>query len=260
VAILSVRNLNVSYRTRSGAVPAVRDVSFAVAEGEFVSLVGGSGSGKSTVASAVTRLTDYLPCEVSGEIRLKDLDVRALGPAELRELRRTEVGCVFQDPSSSLNPVMRVGAQIEEAMAEKTPGGALNLLESVQIREPARVAGSFPHQLSGGMKQRVMIAMALAKRPSLIVADEPTTALDALVQKEILKLLLDLKKSRGVSVLFITHDLNVARAVSDRILVMQGGRVVDAGAAPDFRFTHPYAVKLSGAASAGERPKTPFEV
>jgi len=261
MALLEAKDLTISYRTRAGGVAAVRSVGFGVERGEFVSLVGGSGSGKSTVALSVARLTDYLPCEAKGNMFFDGQDVFAMQADELRTLRREKIGYVFQDPSASLDPVMRVGDQICEAMPSPSKEGAVQLLESVQIREPDRVFGSFPHQLSGGMKQRAGIAAALAKNPALLVADEPTTALDALVQKEILLLLKNLRGARGLTVLFVTHDLNVARAMSDRILVMQDGRIVDSQTkAGGFRFTHPYAAKLAGAASAGERPKTFFEV
>ena len=261
MTLVDVKGLGVRYRSASGTTDAVRGISFKVNEGEFVSLVGGSGSGKSTAALAIARLTDHLPCEVSGTVSFKGRDLLSMGADELRTVRRQGIAYVFQDPSASLNPVMRVGEQIAEVWGAPDPARVSELLASVRIEDTARVARAYPHQLSGGMKQRAVIAMALAKKPSLIVADEPTSALDAVSQRQVLSLFMDMRRTHRVSTLFITHDLNVARVLSDRILVMQEGLIVEEIADPrHLNLNHPYAVKLLRAAEAGRRPKTLFEV
>jgi peptide/nickel transport system ATP-binding protein len=255
-ALLTVRDLHVRYRSASGSVPAVRGVSFDLAAGETLGLAGESGCGKSTLAGAVLRL---LPrgTEVTGAVRLDGEDVLAMKPGRLRAVRWTDMAIVFQGALHTLNPVQRVGRQIAEAI-ELHPGAGAGgrrrisdrvgeLLELVGL--PARRASDYPHQLSGGQRQRVLIALALACDPRLLVADEPTTALDVMVQAQVLRLLKELQSTFGLAVLFITHDLSTLRAVCRRLAVMYAGRIVEQGpsgevfAAP----AHPYTRALAAA-------------
>ncbi len=257
--LLYITNLKVTYRSASGGRrEAVAGVSLSLREGEILSLVGGSGSGKSTLGFSIARLTDFLPCSAQGSILLKERNVLEMTAREIQNLRRHEVAYVFQEPGSALNPVLTVGEQVKESAGGGARAG--EALEDVGFRDPDRILRAYPHELSGGMKQRAVIAMALAKDPALLVADEPTTALDSASQKEILKLLGALR-SRRLGVLFITHDLNVACALSDRILVMQSGRIVDEIKDPRRPApSHPYTRKLLNCAMAGRNPKAFFEV
>jgi peptide/nickel transport system ATP-binding protein len=254
--LLSVRDLHVTYRTASGPVPAVRGVSFDLDAGETLGLAGESGCGKSTLAGAVMRLLPRAT-EVAGEVLLGGEDVLAMKPGRLRAVRWTDMAIVFQGALHTLNPVQRVGRQIAEAIdlhPGAGPGGRRRvsdrvgeLLELVGL--PARRAADYPHQLSGGQRQRVLIALALACDPRLLVADEPTTALDVMVQAQVLRLLKDLQATFGLAVLFITHDLSTLRAVCRRLAVMYAGRIVEDGpsgevfAAP----AHPYTRALAAA-------------
>jgi len=259
--LLEVRDLSIRYRSRQGWEEAVRGVSLEVERGEVVTLVGESGSGKSSVAMALGRITDFMPCEVQGSILFKERSILDLGPREIQRVRRTEIGYVFQEPAASLNPVLRVGDQIEEVLEHKTRAKIQELLSSVQLLDSERVSLAYPHELSGGMKQRVMIAMALAKNPDLVIADEPTTALDVTVQGEILKLFLQLQRKKQLSILFITHDLHIASMISNRIYIMQGGQIVEEIRDPKtMAVTHPYSRKLLSATRVGEKPKTYLEV
>jgi peptide/nickel transport system ATP-binding protein len=248
--VLAVRDLHVTYRAAGRAVPAVRGVSFAVAPGETLGLAGESGCGKSTLAAAVLRL---LPAgtQVDGEVLLLGEDVLAMRPGRLRAVRWAQAAIVFQGAQHALNPVRTVGAQITEAIELHAAGGTRatvgDLLELVGL--PPRRAGSYPHELSGGQKQRVMIAMALACDPQLLIADEPTTALDVMVQAQVLKLLQRVQHDLGLSMIFITHDLSVLTTVAHRLAVMYAGRIVEDGptrevlAAP----AHPYTAALAAA-------------
>ena len=253
-ALLDVRDLSVTYRTAEGALTAVRGVDLTVRRGEVVGLAGESGCGKSTLVSTVLRLQAGT-AEVSGEVLVRGQDVQTISWGALRALRWAEASIVFQGALHSLNPVQRIGAQIAEPIQVHEPGLAKDvvgrrvgdLLEQVGL--PAARKRAYPHQLSGGQKQRVMIAMALACRPQLIVADEPTTALDVMVQAQILDLLRDLVRDLGVGLLIISHDLSVLADLCDRVLVMYAGRVVESGSAEQV-FTdplHPYTAALSGA-------------
>jgi peptide/nickel transport system ATP-binding protein len=249
-----MRDLWVAYRTSEGRLPAVRGVDLVVHEGEVVGVAGESGCGKSTLASTVLRLQPRT-ARVEGEVEVLGNDVRAMRWGDLRALRWAGASIIFQGALHSLNPVHRVGRQIAEPIEVHEPGlsketvqrRVVELLEQVGLS--AERARSYPHQLSGGQKQRVMIAMALACRPRLIVADEPTTALDVMVQAQVLDLLRDLIRDLGVGVLIISHDLSVLADVCDRVLVMYAGRIVESGPA-DAVFTdplHPYTAALSGA-------------
>jgi peptide/nickel transport system ATP-binding protein len=231
--LLSVRDLSVTFRTEDGPVLAVDGASFDVAEREVLALVGESGCGKSVTAMALTRL---LPdnATISGSVRLADQSVLDLPESGLRDVRGRDIAYVFQEPMTSLNPVLTVGRQIGEVLRrhQGMRGSAVRqrageLLDVVGIPLPARRLREYPHQLSGGMRQRVMIAMAVACRPRLLIADEPTTALDVTVQAGILDVLRDLRSSIGTAVLLITHDLGVVADLADRVVVMYAGRVIE---------------------------------
>jgi len=253
MALLEVHDLTVSYPTRAGDLPAVRGVSFDLDPGETLGLAGESGCGKSTMASAVLRL---LPqgTRTSGSVLLEGEDVLAMRPGRLRAVRWTEAAIVFQGAMHALNPVRRVGAQIAEAIQlhdrvsdQATAIRVGELLEQVGL--PARQAASYPHELSGGQRQRVMIAMALACSPRLLIADEPTTALDVMVQAQVLALLEDLRRELGLALLLITHNLSVLASTCERIAVMYAGRIVEEGpAAKVFEApAHPYTKALADA-------------
>ena len=241
--LLRMRDVSVTYRADEGDLPAVRDVNLTVHEGESVGLAGESGCGKSTLASTVLRLQPKT-ARVEGEVLISGQDVMTIPWGELRTLRWADTAMVFQGALHSLNPVQRIGVQIAEPIRLHNPSTTHHqatqrvgeLLEMVGL--PASRAAAFPHQLSGGQKQRVMIAMALACGPRLIVADEPTTALDVMVQAQVLGVLSDLVKELGLGLLLISHDLSVLGTTCDRVMVMYAGRVVEEGPA-DRLFEHP---------------------
>jgi len=249
--LLSVRDLHVTYGADAGAVPAVRGVSFEIAAGETLGLAGESGCGKSTIAGALLRV---LPpqAEIRGEILFDGEDVLQMKPGRLRAVRWTEMSIVFQGALHALNPVQRVGNQIGEAIdihdpKAPTKSRVAELLEVVGL--PARRGGDYPHQLSGGQRQRVLIALALACSPRLLIADEPTTALDVMVQAQVLKLLEDLQRQLGLAMIFITHDLSTLSYVCRRTAVMYAGRIVEEGNAEDVFSSpsHPYTAALAAA-------------
>ncbi len=263
-SVLSVGDLRVTYRTHGRSVPAVRGVSFEVAAGETVGVVGESGCGKSTMAMALLRL---LPgtAEVTGTVVFGGEggdDVLTMRPGPLRAVRWAGMSVVFQGAQHVLNPVQSIGRQIAEARVahqlSNDPTVGTGLLESVGLT--ARHAHSYPHEMSGGQKQRVMIAMALACDPQLIIADEPTTALDVMVQAQTLELLRRIGRERGLAMLFVTHDLTVLRTVADRILVLYAGRIVEQGPARDVLDDpmHPYTVALSAASPIIGDPRSRF--
>jgi peptide/nickel transport system ATP-binding protein len=251
---LELRGLTVAYRTTDGALPAVRGVDLIVDAGEVVGIAGESGCGKSTLASTVLRLQPK-DAVVEGEVLVAGRDVQTMGWGDLRALRWAEAAIIFQGALHSLNPVRRIETQIAEPIrlhepelsAAEVSARVGELLEQVGL--PAARSRVYPHQLSGGQRQRVMIAMALACRPQLIVADEPTTALDVMVQAQILDLISGLVKELGVGLLIISHDLSVLSEVCDRVAVMYAGRVVECGSADQVFRTpvHPYAQALSRA-------------
>jgi oligopeptide transport system ATP-binding protein len=238
--VLEVEDLAVSFGAAADPVAAVRGVSFRVEAGETLAIVGESSSGKSVTALALMRLLPPPPaCRVTGRVRLgpEGADLLGLPEVAMRRVRGGAIGMIFQEPMTSLNPVHTVGAQIIEALAEhKRLSGAAaaaraaQLLDLVGIAEPRRRLASYPHELSGGMRQRVMIAIALAGDPRLLIADEPTTALDATIQAQILDLLRRLQRDTGMGVIFITHNLGVVAELADRVLVMYAGQVVEAAA------------------------------
>ncbi|MBS1529714.1 MAG: ABC transporter ATP-binding protein [Bacteroidetes bacterium] len=251
--MLQVNNLKVSFKTPNGLVEAVKSSTFTLAKGETVGIVGESGSGKSVTSLAVMRLLDRQNTVTGGEILLDDIDVLKLPEQEMRNVRGNRIAMIFQEPMTSLNPVLTCGHQVTEAIRvhlastqnearEKT----IKLFNEVQLPRPDAVFDSYPHQLSGGQKQRVMIAMALACDPDILIADEPTTALDVTVQKTILELLQKLKIGRNMSMIFISHDLGVVSQVADRVIVMYKGSVVEQGETRAIftNPTHPYTKGL----------------
>jgi oligopeptide/dipeptide ABC transporter ATP-binding protein len=269
--LLEVRGLTTEFATgRDGARRAVRaadGVSFDIGRGEILALAGESGSGKSVTALSILRLVPAPGRIVSGRIQFEDRDLLALGERELRHVRGARIGFVFQEPMTALNPAFTVGTQIAEALEvhglARGPAArarAVELLDAVRIPEPARRARDFPHQLSGGMRQRVLIAAAMACRPPLVIADEPTTALDATIQADILDLLLGMRQESGLSLLLITHDLGIVSRVADRVAVMYAGRIVEAGPARDVLASpgHPYTRRLL-ASLPGHAPGTRLE-
>jgi microcin C transport system ATP-binding protein len=259
MSLLEVKDLSVTFRQDGRLIEAVKHVSFTVAKGETVALVGESGSGKSVTAlSTVGLLGDT--AEVSGSITYGGRQMVGVSEAELRRVRGNEISFIFQEPMTSLNPLHTIEKQLAESLAlhQALTGAAararvIELLTKVGIRDPESRLGAYPHQLSGGQRQRVMIAMALANGPELLVADEPTTALDVTIQAQILDLLAGLKQSEGLSLLFITHDLGIVRRIADRVCVMQGGEIVEQGPTADIFANpqHPYTQKLLAAEQKG---------
>ncbi|MFL6840476.1 MAG: ABC transporter ATP-binding protein [Bradyrhizobium sp.] len=233
--ILDVKNLQTVFFTNSGLFRAVDDVSFSVRRGETLAIVGESGCGKSVTALSVMRLVPDPPGRiVGGSVVLEDTDLLGLDEAEMRQIRGNRISMIFQEPMTSLNPVMRIGDQITEVVrlhqtmtAKEAWKQAVEMLRLVRIPEPERRAQEYPHQLSGGMRQRAMIAMALACRPALLIADEPTTALDVTIQAQILALIVDLQRRLGTGLILITHDLGVVAQTAQRVIVMYAGRKVE---------------------------------
>ncbi len=233
-ALLEVRNLRTSFFTEGGVVNAVDNVSFSVRRGEAVALVGESGCGKSVTAMSIMRLVASPGKITGGDVWFKGRDITALSERQMREVRGNDIAMVFQEPMTSLNPVFKIGAQVAEAIRihRKMPKKAAwkmaaEMLELVSIPDPVRRLDDYPHQLSGGMRQRVMIAMALSCNPELLIADEPTTALDVTIQAQIMELLADLQQRLGLAVLLITHDLGVVAEFCERVVVMYTGRIVE---------------------------------
>jgi peptide/nickel transport system ATP-binding protein len=255
--ILTVENLTVQFRGENGWTTAVEDVSFSVGRRECLGIVGESGSGKSVSALSILRLHDRANTRIPrGEIRYQDRDILALTGQELRHLRGGEIAMIFQDPMSSLNPVLTVGDQITEtlrlhqsASSAQARRRAIELLDLVRIPDASRRVDEYPHRLSGGMRQRVMIAIAIACQPKLLIADEPTTALDVTIQLQILELLRDLQSDLDMSVILITHDLGVVAQFAHRVVVMYAGQVVETAPVEDLfdRPMHPYTEGLLAA-------------
>ncbi len=250
---LSVKDLYVTFRTAGGKVHAVRGVSFDVDKGETLAIVGESGSGKSVTAKAILGILSGNASLESGEIIYDGMNLAKLREREMCRLRGNRIAMVFQDPMSSLNPIVKVGRQITEAMILKNSlsrreakARALKLMEEVGIPDPIRRFGQYPFEFSGGMRQRIVIAIALAADPDVLICDEPTTALDVSVQAQILELIERLKLERNLSVIFITHDLGVVANVADRVAVMYAGKIVEVGSAEDifYRAAHPYTWAL----------------
>lgn len=263
--LLNVRDLRVSFRQDGKVTEAVRGVSFSVGRGETVALVGESGSGKSVTAlSTVSLLGDS--ASVSGSVTYDGQEMVGASERHLRQVRGNDISFIFQEPMTSLNPLHTIEKQLAESLAlhQGLDGKAarvriLDLLNRVGIRDAENRLGAYPHQLSGGQRQRVMIAMALANKPDILIADEPTTALDVTIQQQILELLADLKKSEGMGLLFITHDLSIVRRIADRVCVMQGGEIVEEGPTAELFANpqHPYTQKLLDAEPTGQPAPVP---
>ena len=262
--VLDVKSLKTVFFTNSGLFKAVDDVSFSVRRGETLAIVGESGCGKSVTALSLMRLVSDPPGRiVGGSVWLEGTDLLALDEAKMRTIRGNRISMIFQEPMTSLNPVMRIGDQITEAVrlhrtmsTKEAWTFAVEMLRLVRIPEPARRAREYPHQLSGGMRQRAMIAMALACRPALLIADEPTTALDVTIQAQILALILDLQKELGTGLVLITHDLGVVAQTAQRVIVMYAGRKVEE-ASVDALFAapkHPYTRGLMASIPAVPAP------
>lgn len=254
-AVLSVRDLVVEIPTRSGVLRPVDKVSFEIAAGEILGVVGESGAGKSMTGNAVIGLLDPPARIVSGEVLLDGKPIHALRGEALRRLRGKKMGMIFQDPLTSLNPLLTVGDQLEETILEHLPVSsaearrrAIAALEEVGIPAAAQRIGSYPHEFSGGMRQRVVIALALCAEPDLVIADEPTTALDVSVQAQIVALLKRLCRERGVAVMLVTHDMGVIAEAADRVAVMYAGRLAELGPVREVltNARHPYTAGLMG--------------
>jgi oligopeptide transport system ATP-binding protein len=255
--LLQVNGLRTEFRTREGPVKAVNGVSFDIDEGEAVGIVGESGSGKSVTAMSILRLLPIPPSRiVDGSVLFQDQDLTDLSESEMRSIRGGKISMIFQDPISSLNPVMRIQDQIMEPLQlhlgltrDEALGRVRTLLEAVGIPDAERRMRSYPHQFSGGMRQRVMIAIAISTNPKLLIADEPTTALDVTIQAQILELLARLRRDLNTSLILITHDLGVVAGVTDRILVMYAGHIAERAPTEDLfeNPRHPYTLGLLGA-------------
>ncbi|MEP3482320.1 MAG: ABC transporter ATP-binding protein [Fuerstiella sp.] len=272
-SVLSVENLTTSFRSDQGKVTAVSNVSFELAKGEFVGLVGESGCGKSVTSKSIMRL---LPDKVTeyaadGKILLDGQDLLKFSESQMRDIRGNRIAMIFQEPMTALNPVFTIGWQLEEALVYHTKLSkkdrrlrVIELLKMVDIPSPERRADEYPHQLSGGMRQRVVIAMALACEPEILIADEPTTALDVTIQAQILRLMKDLKDRTGTAILLITHDLGVVAQTCDRVVVMYAGQVVEQASVQKLFHdpAHPYTKALlesiprSGRKQKGKRLAT----
>ncbi len=243
--LLKVQDLGVTFRSSGKETMASANVSFELRQGEVLAVVGESGSGKSVSALALTRLLPGEPtCTITGHAWLDGRDLLALDETEISKVRGKEIAYVFQDPGTSLNPVYTIGFQIGEAVrihdhsVTDVDAAVIKALEEVHINDPRKVANQYPHELSGGMQQRAMIAMALACNPRILIADEPTTALDVTIQKEIMDLLGRLRKDRGMSILLITHNFGIVANFADHVQVMRHGRVVESGTAENV-MNHP---------------------
>ena len=260
--LLQVDNLDVSFPGRHGVTHAVRDISFGLRR-ERLGIVGESGSGKSTVGRALLGLVPRPGIVTARRIAFDGVDLRSLSSRQWRQYRGRRISMVMQDPKYSLNPVKKIGAQIMETYRLHHPGAAgqarrraLEMLEAVRIRDPGLVFDTYPHQLSGGMGQRVMIAMMLIAEPDLLIADEPTSALDVTVQNQVLRILDDLVAQRGMALIFISHNLTIVSSFCDRVLVMYAGRIVEeCGAKQLHSARHPYTQALVAAAPEIDRPK-----
>ncbi|MDZ7601643.1 MAG: ATP-binding cassette domain-containing protein, partial [Hoeflea sp.] len=262
--LLSVRDLSVAFHQGGESQLALDRISFDIRRGETVALVGESGSGKSVCALSVLKLLPYPSAShPSGQVLFKGQDLMSAPEAKIRDVRGNDITMIFQEPMTSLNPLQPVEQQIAEILhlhqaikPDEARRQVLGLLHQVGIREPEKRLASFPHQLSGGQRQRVMIAMALANRPELLIADEPTTALDVTVQAQILELLRDLKQQHGMAMLFITHDLGIVRKFADRVCVMTAGKIVETGATAEIFANpqHAYTKHLLAAEPKGQPP------
>jgi peptide/nickel transport system ATP-binding protein/oligopeptide transport system ATP-binding protein len=263
--IIDARNVAVNFKVEDGMVEAVKNVSFQLYRGETIAIVGESGSGKSVTAQTITGLTRATNARISGSITYRGRELSGLDDDQLRDVRGEQIAMVFQDPMSSLNPVYRVGDQITEMIhahrdvsKQEARSRAVELLGSVGIPNAEKRVRSYPHEFSGGMRQRVMIAMALALEPAMLIADEPTTALDVTVQAQILRLIDELNRDRDLAVILITHDLGVVAEVADRVVVMYAGQIVEDGTLDEIFYDpqHPYTWGLLGSLTRLDQPNT----
>ena len=251
--ILSVQNLHTSFHTDKGEVKAVNGVTFNLEKGKILGIVGESGSGKSVTAYSIMRILEKNGRITEGKILYKGQDIAEFSEKQMREFRGKCCSIIFQDPMTSLNPVFTVGNQLKEAIelhtdrkGKEAEARAIEMLTLVGVNEPEKRVKQYPYELSGGMRQRVMIAMALALEPQLIIMDEPTTALDVVVQREIIEEISELRRDKGFSVIFITHDLPMLLEITDKIAVMKDGVIVEQGVSEDVYFNpkHPYTQRL----------------
>jgi oligopeptide/dipeptide ABC transporter ATP-binding protein len=265
--LLSVQDLRVAFATEEGVLQAVDGVNFDLGPGEVLAIVGESGSGKSVTAQTIMGLTRARNARIEGSVQLGGEELTSAGEAEMRRLRGERIAMIFQDPMTSFNPVYRLGDQIVEAIRAHRPetgkrearARAVELFEAVGIPDAERRVGSYPHEFSGGMRQRAMIALALALEPEVLIADEPTTALDVTIQAQILRLLEQLNRERNLATILITHDLGVVAEIADRVLVMYAGKVVEQGTLDEIFYDpqHPYTWGLLGSLSRIDRPRPP---
>ena len=263
--LLSVRGLRVGFSTEAGRLQAVDGVSFDVGPGEVLAIVGESGSGKSVTAQTIIGLTRSKNSRIEGSVKLGGEELLEANDATMRRLRGERIAMIFQDPMTSFNPVYRIGNQIIEAIRahqgevdkKQARERVVELFDSVGIPDAERRVDDYPHEFSGGMRQRAMIAMALALEPEVLIADEPTTALDVTIQAQILRLLEDLNRDRGLATILITHDLGVVAEVADRVLVMYAGRMVEDGTLDEIFYDpqHPYTWGLMGSLTRLDRPR-----
>jgi peptide/nickel transport system ATP-binding protein len=263
--LLEVSGLRVGFATEDGRVQAVDGVDFQLEAGEVLAIVGESGSGKSVTAQTIIGLTRGPNARIEGSVKLNGEELTTQSESQLQSVRGSQIAMIFQDPMTSMNPVYTIGKQIVEAMRAhdrsigKKEGHrrAIELLEAVGIPDADRRVDNYPHEFSGGMRQRAMIAMGLALEPSVLIADEPTTALDVTIQAQILDLIQDLNTSRGLATILITHDLGVVAEVADRVLVMYGGKVVERGTLDDIFYDpqHPYTWGLLGSLTRIDQPR-----
>jgi oligopeptide/dipeptide ABC transporter ATP-binding protein len=263
--LLSAQDLRVGFATEDGILQAVDGVSFELSPGEVLAIVGESGSGKSVTAQTLIGLTRAKNAQIEGSVRLGGEELLSAGDAEMRRLRGERIGMVFQDPMTSFNPVYKLGSQIVEAIRAHRPdtskgqgrARAVELFEAVGIPDAERRIDDYPHEFSGGMRQRAMIAMALALEPEVLIADEPTTALDVTIQAQILRLLEQLNRERNLATILITHDLGVVAEIADRVLVMYAGKVVEQGTLDEIFYDpqHPYTWGLMGSLTRIDRPR-----
>lgn len=266
--LLSVRDLTVQFRTAKGPITAVDGIGLTLGRGEVLGIIGESGSGKSVTLRALLRILPEAKTLISGDLQLDGKDVLSLEGRDLAAYRGGDVSMVFQEPATALDPVFTIGTQIAETVRrhrkvsrKEARARALEMLELVRIPSPASRLGNYPHEMSGGMRQRAMIALALAAGPKLLLADEPTTALDATVQIQVILLLRELQKEMGMATIFVTHDVGVAAEISDRIAVMYAGRIVETGTAAEVLKTpkHPYTQGLLSSTVQGARPGAPIK-
>ena len=262
--LLRVEDLRVSFATEDGVVQAVDGVSFELAAGEVLAIVGESGCGKSVTAQTLTGLTRAPNARITGSVSFRGRELNGLDDDQLRDVRGEQIAMVFQDPMCSLNPVYRIGDQITEMIhahrdvsKDEASARAVELLRLVGIPNPERRVRSYPHEFSGGMRQRVMIAMALSLEPAMLIADEPTTALDVTVQAQILRLIDELNRNRDLAVVLITHDLGVVAEVADRVVVMYAGQIVEDATLDEIFYDaqHPYTWGLLGSLTRLDQPR-----